>query len=282
MESLIAALCMLLLVLIVVVIVQWRRRQRADAESNRQRQELQHLTRVAFMGQLSGALAHELTQPLTAILSNAQAAQRFLASDRVDLREVREILQDIVDDDQRAGDVIRWVRTLLRREEIQVQQLDVPHLVSEALSVTHSDLVVRGVDVICTFADGLPQVSGDRVQIQQVLLNLVLNAAEAMAGNAPRDRRLYISLIREGRELKVAVADCGTGIAPDQLERIFEAFYTTKRNGLGLGLAICRSIVAAHGGRLWAASDGNRGSTFYFTLPEAQYRNPNPSSRPLC
>ena len=278
-------------------------RKQAEAESQSQRQQLEHLTRMAIMGELSGALAHELTQPLTAILSNAQAAQRFLANDRVDLSEVRDILQDIVDDDKRAGEVIGWVRALLKREAVQLEPLDMPELVREALIVTHSDLLGKGVDVGCRFAEDLPPVTGDRVQIQQVLLNLILNAAEAMAGNRPRDRRIEIRVAPVDGELEVSVADCGTGISREQLERIFEAFYTTKKNGLGLGLAICRSIIAVHGGRLWATSDGRRGATFHFTLPEAagagaardaatrtdhetlsasQYRKPNPSRRPLC
>lgn len=246
--------------LVTMVIVQYRRARRIE-------QELAHLTRVAMMGQLSGSLAHELAQPLTAILSNAQAAQRFLAKDRVDLHEVRAALQDIVDDDKRAGEVIQRLRTLLRRGEIQVQSLDLQQLVRETLAVAHSDLMSRRVYVSCRFAEDLPAVRGDRVHIEQVLLNLILNAAEAMADNDPHDRRIDISVVREIGVLRVSVADSGTGIARDQLERIFEAFYTTKRSGLGLGLAICRSIILAHGGRLWATSDGSHGSKFHFTLP---------------
>ena len=251
------------------IVIDVTDRRQAEAESQSQRAQLAHLMRVAIMGQLSGVLAHELTQPLTAILSNAQAAQRFLASDHIDLREVREILQDIVDDDKRAGDVIRWVRTLLKREEIQVEPLDVPKLVREALIVMHGDLVSKGVDATCESVEDLPAVHGDRVQIQQVLLNLITNAADAMVDNPPRSRHIAIDVVREGPSLQVLVADCGSGIQRDQLERIFEVFYTTKRNGLGLGLAICRSIITAHGGKLWATSDGRRGSTFHFTLPEA-------------
>jgi len=242
-------------------------RKQAEAESQSQRLQLAHLTRVSILGQLSGALAHELAQPLTAILSNAQAAQRFLASNRVDLMEVREIIQDIVNDDKRAGEVIRRVRALLRRGEIQRQALDVPQLIRDALTVAHGDLLVRQVDVSSRFEPMLPAVLGDRVQIQQVLLNLLLNAAEAMSGNVPRDRRIDISAARDADEVRISVADCGTGIEAERIESVFEAFHTTKSNGLGLGLAISRSIVIAHHGRMWATNNVHRGSTFHFTLP---------------
>lgn len=249
------------------IVIDITERRQAEAESQRQRLQLAHLTRVAMVGQLSGSLAHELTQPLTAILSNAQAAQRVLANERVDLGEVREILRDIVADDKRAGEVIRRVHTLLRRGEIQTQVLDVAQLVRETLAVTRSDLVVRHVEVVCRLADDLPAVSADGVQIQQVLLNLILNAAQAMTDHDVRDRRIEIAAVREGGGLRISISDYGPGIAADQLERVFEAFHSTKREGLGLGLAICRSIISAHGGRLWATSDGRRGSTFHFTLP---------------
>ncbi len=258
--ALIIVVTFLQLALVAAVILQWRRRHRVE-------QSLAHLTRVAIVGQLSGALAHELSQPLTAILSNAQAAQRVLAKDGFDLREVREILQDIVDDDKRAGEVIQGVRTLLRRGETQLEQVDLRQLIRETLTIARGDLVVRHVEVVCRFVDDLPVVRVNRVQIQQVLLNLILNAAEAMASNEMHDRRIDIMAVRRDASLRISVSDCGTGIAHDQLERIFEPFYSTRDEGLGLGLAICRSIVVAHRGRLWATSDGGCGSTFHFTLP---------------
>jgi len=245
-------------------------RKQAEAESQSQRLQLAHLTRVSILGQLSGALAHELAQPLTAILSNAQAAQRFLASNRVDLMEVREIIQDIVNDDKRAGEVIRRVRALLRRGEIQRQALDVPQLIRDALTVAHGDLLVRQVDVSSRFEPMLPAVLGDRVQIQQVLLNLLLNAAEAMSGNVPRDRRIDISAARDADEVRISVADCGTGIEAERIESVFEAFHTTKSNGLGLGLAISRSIVIAHHGRMWATNNAGGGATFLVELKQPE------------
>ncbi len=257
--------------LITAVIVQWRRNHRIEKSlfARRQVEAEYQSQRMQIVGQLSGALAHELTQPLTAILSNAQAAQRALANDGgFDLREVREILQDIVDDDTRAGEVIRRVRSLLRRGETQMQQIDVPQLIRETLSVTRSDLVVRHVEVMYQLSDDLPAVRADRVQIQQVLLNLIINAAEAMADNDMHDRHIHIVAVRDRGHLKISVADSGPGIARNRLERVFEAFYSTKEEGLGLGLAICRSIIVGHGGRLWATSDGRHGATFHFTLPE--------------
>jgi C4-dicarboxylate-specific signal transduction histidine kinase len=242
-------------------------RRLADAESQHQRQQLAHLTRVAILGQLSGALAHELNQPLTSILSNAQAAQHFLERDPVDLKEVRDILEDIVNDDKRAGEVIRRLRAMLKRGETQMQQLDVGQVVREVLALAHSDLVVRQVEVTAVIGNGLPAVPGDRVQIQQVLLNLLLNASEAMVSSPRRDRHLEIFVAHEGRAVHVKVSDRGTGIAEGHLESIFDAFYTTKSNGLGLGLSICRSIISAHGGRLWATHNEGSGSTFHFTLP---------------
>jgi C4-dicarboxylate-specific signal transduction histidine kinase len=242
-------------------------RKRAEAENQTQRLQLTHLTRVAILGQISGALAHELAQPLTAILSNAQAAQRFLASSELDMGEMCAILEDIVNDDKRAGEVILRVRALLRRGEIQRQPLDVAPLIWDALSIAHSDLIARQVDVSCRLDPRLPAVLGDKVQIQQVLLNLLLNAAEAMLENDVRDRRIDISAVPEGNGVRISVSDCGVGIAPDRLESVFEAFHTTKSNGLGLGLAICRSIVTAHNGRMWATNNAQRGSAFHFTLP---------------
>lgn len=249
------------------VILDVTDRQRARAESDHQREQLAHLTRVAILGELSGTLAHELNQPLTSILSNAQAAQRFLEADPVDLTEVREILRDIVNDDKRAGEVIRRLRDMLRRGETRMQQLDLSQLTREALALAHSDLIVRHVEVNARVGPGLPVVPGDYVQIQQVMLNLLLNASEAMAGNAAHDRVIEIAAAPEGRMVHVMVMDRGVGIAAGQLDKVFDAFYTTKSNGMGLGLAISRSIICAHGGRLWATNNTGRGSTFHFTLP---------------
>jgi signal transduction histidine kinase len=244
--------------------------KQAESRYQQQRLQLAHLTRVAILGQLSGALAHELTQPLTSILSNAQAAQRFLSARDVDLTEVRTILADIITDDVRAGDVIRRLRALLKRGETQFRAVDVSRLLQDVLMLLHGDLTTRQVEVTTLIEEDLPQVQADRVQVQQVMLNLLMNASEAMMSNAPEERRISISASLQESGVHFAVMDCGTGMTSEQLESVFDAFYTTKSNGLGLGLAICRSIVTAHGGRLWATNNKKRGATFHFTLPLAQ------------
>ena len=243
-------------------------RKQAELEIARQRNELTHLSRVNMLGELAGSLAHELNQPLTAILSNAQAAQRFLAHDQPDLNEVRDILVDIVAEDKRAGEVIRRLRPLLKKGEVQRLPLNVNEVVLEALELVRGDLVNHGVAAQTELAPDLPVLHGDRVQLQQVLLNLVMNACDAMAGAARDDRQITIRTDLAGDGLvRVSVVDSGPGIAPDKLEQVFEPFYTTKPHGMGLGLAVCRTIIMAHGGKLWAANNPGRGASFHFALP---------------
>ncbi len=247
------------------------RRREAEFELALQRNELTHLSRVAMLGELSGSLAHELNQPLTAILSNAQAAQRFLARDNVDLDEVREILKDIVSDDKRAGEIISGLRLLLTKGEMQRKPLDVNDIVRDVLRLVRSDLLNTGVSVNTELAPFLPKAAGDRVQLQQVLINLVVNGCEAMTVIAPPARHLLLrTALSEEREVRVSVSDMGHGIPADKLEHVFEPFFTTKTNGLGLGLAVCRTIISAQGGRLWAANNTERGATFHFTLPSVE------------
>jgi C4-dicarboxylate-specific signal transduction histidine kinase len=247
-------------------------RKQAELEARRQRSELTHLTRVATLGELSGAMAHELSQPLTAILSNAQAAQRLLARQQPDLGEIRDILSDIADDDRRASEVIQRLRAMLLKEEPQFVALDLNELIREVLALERSDLIARKVIVVAELAADLPAVHGDRVQIQQVILNLVLNACEAMSATPFPERRLVLTTARDEGRSQLTVVDRGTGIAADALERVFEPFFTTKRQGLGLGLSICRSIVEAHGGRLWASNNEEVGATFHLALPATGQR----------
>ena len=243
-------------------------RKQAEAELLQQRAELAHLSRVTMLGELSGSMAHELNQPLTAILSNAQAAQRFLADDHADLNEVRDILADIVAEDKRAGEVIRRLRLLLKKGEVQHQPLSVNEVILEVLKLVRSELVNQNFTVQTQLSPDLPIVHADGVQLQQVLLNLVMNACEAMAGAEIRTRELTLRTSRclDG-SAQVSVADCGPGIPPEELEQIFDSFYTTKPQGMGLGLAVCRSIITAHGGNLWATNNPARGATVHFTLP---------------
>jgi two-component system sensor kinase FixL len=213
-------------------------------------------------------MAHELNQPLTAILSNAQAAQRFMAHDDVDLDEVRDILTDIVDQDKRAGEVIRRLRLLLKKGEVQQHPLDVNDIVREVVKLIRSDLVNQGVAMRSELAPALPAVKGDRVQLQQVLLNLLMNACDAMSGNATADRRMVVRTeLADGAGVRFSVSDCGTGVDPEKLEQVFDPFFSTKDHGLGLGLSVCRTIISAHDGKLWAVNNPDGGATFCFTLP---------------
>jgi len=241
--------------------------QKAEREAREQRHQLVHLTRVAMLGELSGALAHEINQPLAAILSNAQAGRRFLAQEEVDLDEIRDILDDIVKDDKRAGEIIARLRPLLKKDEMQFCLLDANEVVREVLSLIHGELVTRNVDAHLACCNRALTVRGDRVQLQQVILNLIVNACEAMSENGPEARRLRIVTDATADAVRLSIADTGPGIHADQFDRLFEPFFTTKRQGLGLGLSISRSIVSAHGGRLWAENDAAGGAIFHIALP---------------
>jgi len=264
------AVCLAEAVLIVALLLQRVRRRRAETTAAELRRELTHLSRVDTIGELSGALAHELTQPLTAILSNAQAAQRLLASEPPDIAQVREALVDIVDDDVRAGLVIRRLRGMLKRTETVAQPVDLNEAIRDVLQLARGDLHARGVSVYSDLQPGIPAVIGDRVQLQQVLLNLIFNACDAMAGLVPAQRRLTVATASDGADgVGVSVADRGTGIAAGDVEKIFQPFVTSKQDGLGLGLAICRTIVTDHGGRLWATNNEGAGATLHVALPRA-------------
>lgn len=242
-------------------------RRRAEQMIAAQRRQLAHLGRVAVLGELSGAIAHELNQPLTAILANARAAQRLMGRPTTDPKEIAEILNDIATDDLRAGAVIRRMRDLIRNGDTTPQLTDPNDVVREVLDIAHGDLMLREVMVTTRLSPSLPSVPADRVQLQQVLLNLVVNACDAMAENPRGDRTLVISSARDNSVVRVSVSDHGTGIATDPVEAVFEPFCTTKEHGLGLGLSICRSILAAHGGRMWAVNNQDRGATFHLSLP---------------
>jgi C4-dicarboxylate-specific signal transduction histidine kinase len=266
--ALVSGVILLKAVLIGAFVAQ-RRRTRGENKAREEQRQLVHLARVAVVGELSGGLAHELNQPLTAILSNAQAAQQVLARDHVDVAELREILDDIVAADKRAEGIITRLRRLLKREELTLRRVGLAPLLDEVLSLVRSNLAAHCVRLEAHIADDLPDVLGDAVQIQQVLLNLLLNACDALSEAAPEDRRIDLDASREpeGSFVQVRVRDRGPGIDSDGLERVFDAFFTTKPNGLGLGLAICKQIVTAHGGRLWATQNGGRGAAFHMTLP---------------
>lgn len=241
-------------------------RKRAELEAQRQRNKLSHLSRVTLLGELSGSLAHELNQPLAAILSNAQAAQRFLAQDTVDMAEIRDILDDIIAEDSRAGEVINHLRLLFKKRETQYECLNMHHIVQDVLKLLHSDFVHHAITVDVNLASSLPEVLGDKVQIQQVLLNLLHNGCDAMAYTEAPYRKLSIDAQKKGEEIEIIIADQGSGIPCENIEKIFEPFFSNKTQGMGLGLSICRGIVTAHGGRIWVENNG-RGAEFHFTLP---------------
>ena len=245
------------------------RKKQAEAEAQLQREELAHLSRVATVSALSGSLAHELSQPLSSILLNAEAGQRCLSQDAPDFAELRAILGDIVSADCRAGDIIERLRTMLRRGEVALQAVSVKESLEELLHLTRSDLIARGVSVSNLATGELPAAMTDRVQLQQVLLNLIVNACDAMNSNQPEDRILTLTSIVAQGEMRIGVLDCGVGL-PDDIETLFQPFYTTKEGGLGMGLSICRTLVSSHGGRLWAERRADRGAAFYLALPLAR------------
>jgi PAS domain S-box-containing protein len=244
-------------------------RRETEMQVKEQRAELAHVARISTMGELAASLAHELNQPLTAILSNAQAALRFMTGKPSDLEEVREILHDIVQDNSRAGEVIRRMRTLVKKEEeLEFVPLDLASLIHDVVALAHSDAVLQNVKIVLELDGDLPPVRGDKVQLQQVLLNILLNAFDAMKDSRSIEREVQLRAgLRDARLIQVAVGDRGTGLSGDKLDKIFEPFYTSKREGLGMGLSICRTIIEAHGGRIWAENNADRGATFYFTVP---------------
>ena len=245
--------------------ITWRKQ--TEIELREQRAELAHVARISTMGELAASLAHELNQPLTAILSNAQAALRFMNRKPADLEEVREILLDIVKDNSRAGEVIRRMRALVKKEELEFAPLDLASLIRDVVMLVHSDAILQNVQIALELDDNLPPVRGDRVQLQQVLLNILLNAFDAMKECPSGKREVVLAAkIHDPDVIQIAVSDRGTGLTVDKLDKIFQPFYTTKGEGLGMGLSICRSIIESHGGRLWAENNADRGATFYFTV----------------
>ena len=245
-----------------------KQRKGTEWDLRRQGAELAHAARISMMGELAASLAHELNQPLTAILSNAQAALRFMAANPPDLEEVRDILKEIVQDNSRASEIIRHIRALVKKEDIEFAAVDLASVVSDVMTFVRSDAVLHSVQIAFEASPDLPRVRGDRVQLQQVILNLLLNAFDALKDCREQDRRVLLQVERESaRAVKVMVRDCGTGLNTDSFDNLFQPFFTTKRDGLGMGLSICRSIVQAHGGRMWAENDPGYGATFCFTVP---------------
>ena len=246
-------------------------RKRAEADARNQRMQLTHLSRAAVLGQLSGAFAHELKQPLTSILGNAEAGLSMIKKGTASTTELSEILQDIVQDDERAASVIQRLRALLGKGETLHAPVELNDLVRESLDLMHSEFVTRNVVATVQLDGALPPVLADRVQMQQVVLNLLMNACEAMTGTPTAKRHLVVTTRFQaiGEAAEITVQDCGPGIPQGDTERIFQAFVTTKTHGLGLGLAICRSVAEAHHGVLWAENSAESGAIFHFKIPIA-------------
>jgi PAS domain S-box-containing protein len=270
----------------VAFVLDLTERKRAEAEareSERRYREMQmevaHANRVATMGQLTASIAHEVNQPITAAVTNAHAALRWLGARPPVLEEVGQALGRIVKDANRAGDVIGRIRELVKKAPPRKERVDINEAIHEVIELTRGEAAKNGASVQTTLGEGLTLIEGDRVQLQQVVLNLIVNAVQAMGAVAEGPRELFITTAQaEPNGVLVSVRDTGPGLAPATVERLFEAFYTTKPAGLGMGLSICRSIIEAHGGRLWVTANLPRGAIFTFTVPAPSGSNGNPDT----
>jgi PAS domain S-box-containing protein len=242
-------------------------RRKVEMELQRQRDELAHVTRVATLGEMSASMVHELNQPLAAILNNAQAAEIFLEREPPDLKEAQEALKDIISDDLRAAEVIRRLRAYVVKGNVKSEPIRVNELVNDVLSLVRNDANLHKLKITTELAAKLPEVQGDPVQLQQVLINLVLNGGQAMSAMQSSGQLVISTSQMDSDKIIISVSDGGPGIDGELAERIFDAFFTTKREGMGMGLSICRSIVNAHGGRIWMEPRAEGGSTFSFSLP---------------
>jgi PAS domain S-box-containing protein len=251
----------------VAFVLDLTERKRAEQALREMESEFAHMNRVSMMGELTASLSHEVTQPIASARNNAQAALNFLDLQPPDLGEVREALASIVDDSDRAGDIIERIREQIKKAPPRKESFDLNETISEVIELAHSSMVRNGVSIQRRFAQDVLPVDGDRIQLQQVIMNLILNAIEAMSSIEAGARELVISTEQDHTGVRVTVSDTGPGVCAEDRERIFEAFYTTKSAGTGMGLSICRSIIGAHGGRLWAEANDPRGAVFQFTLP---------------
>jgi signal transduction histidine kinase len=256
--------------LIVGLLYERRRRRLAEIEARERLSELTHMNRRATVGELSAAIVHELNQPLGAILSNTEAAEALLDGPSPDLPEVKAILADIKLGERRASEVMEGLRRLLKNGEVEVQDIDLNETVGEVLEFLTAQASTHDVTLRRLLAPESPHIRGNRIQLQQVILNLVLNGMESIAG-APNGRReVTTRTLLNGASAEVSIADSGPGIPSDKLKDVFEPFFTTKESGMGMGLSIARTIVEAHGGRIWAENQGGRGAVFRLSLPLAK------------
>src|SRR5882672_10622477 len=241
---------------------------RRERQYREMRSELAHANRVATMGQLTASITHEVNQPITAAVTYALAARRFLSADPPNFREVDDALSLIVKEGTRAGEVVGRVRALIKKVPPRKDAVAIDDAILEVIALTRTEAANNSVSVRTQFAEGLPRIQCDRVQLQQVILNLIINAIQSMGSVEDGNRELHISTVSiEPEGVRVGVRDTGSGLSPESLSRLFEPFYTTKPEGMGMGLSICRSIIEAHGGRLWATECEPRGALFQFTIP---------------
>jgi PAS domain S-box-containing protein len=240
--------------------------------------DLAHANRVATMGQLSASIAHEINQPIAAAVTYANAALRWLGARPPNLAEVREALGLILESGVRAGEVMDRIRALVKKAPAQKDSLGINEVIREVIALTSGEMEKNGISAQTQLAENLPAIQGDRVQLQQVILNLLINAIEAMSGMSEGPRELLISTAKTDPGVLISVQDSGPGLTPESVERLFESFYTTKPGGLGIGLSICRSIIEAHGGRLWASANDPRGAVFQFTLTAWQMHSASSES----
>jgi PAS domain S-box-containing protein len=260
--------------------------KRAEQELRQAQAELAHVTRVTTLGELTASIAHEVNQPITGVVVNAEAALRWLRAEPPNLDEIRVNLGGIIKDGNRAGDVIHRIRALVKKTPPRMARFDLNEAVRDVIALTRSELLRHGVSLHTQLATGLPLIEGDRIQLQQVILNLTLNAVEAMSGIEGGAREIRIGTAREiSNGVLITVKDSGPGLDSQSVDRLFDPFYTTKPEGMGMGLAICRSIIEAHRGRLWATANEPRGAVFQFTLPlerddtlPAEHASPMPAA----
>jgi C4-dicarboxylate-specific signal transduction histidine kinase len=255
-----------------------KRAEQAEQALRQAQTELAHVTRVTMLGELTASIAHEVNQPLAGVVANAEASLRWLNRERPDLAAARRSLEWVINDGCRASDVIRRVRALAKKSDVETVRLDLNQVVNEAITLVERALTKHGVLLKTELTPALPEILGDRVQLQQVIINLLINGIEAMEPITERPRELFVRSAGDDKgHLTLSVTDSGIGISPEDVNRLFNAFFTTKSSGLGMGLSICRSIVEAHGGNMSASSNEGPGATFQLVLPihQAVVRRPS-------
>jgi C4-dicarboxylate-specific signal transduction histidine kinase len=253
--------------LITGLLYEHRRRTFAEVQAARRSAELAHVNRYAMAGELTASIAHEINQPLGAILTNTETAQVMLNSPAPDLKEIKEILSDIHRDDKRVGEVILRLRSLLKRAPFELRDLDLNELVGETVDLLSRVAAAREVKVDSFLASVSLPIKGDRVQLQQVIVNLVINAMDAMSIIPSGQRRVKINTVRGSEFAEISVSDAGPGVPPEKLKEVFEPFFTTKSQGMGMGLSIARTIIEAHDGKIWAEKKTGSGAVFHISLP---------------